>query len=139
MRSNYERNYMKTLAPYLLFTGQCREAMNFYADCLGGEITIMQTCGEAPIDFPKEAREMIFNSEMKADGVCIKASDNPMTHGQPIDATQFSLFVHFSDADEYKNVGEKLAEGGEITMKDDGHFFMFKDKFGFSWMLTWGG
>ncbi|NNE98303.1 MAG: VOC family protein [Pyrinomonadaceae bacterium] len=127
---------MKTLTPYLMFTGKCREAMEFYRDCLDGEITIMQTCGEATIDFPEEASEMIFNSEMKAEGVCIKASDNPANHGKEINESNFSLFVHFSEQAEFESVGEKLAEGGSITMQDDGHFLMLQDKFGFSWMLT---
>ena len=127
---------MKNLVPYLLFTGQCREAMNFYKDCFDGEITIMQTCGEAPVEFPKEASDMIFNSEMKAEGVVIKASDNPVNHGKTIDETSFANFVFFSDQAEFESVGAKLSEGGSVTMRDEGHFLMLKDKFGFSWMLT---
>ncbi len=127
---------MKTLVPYLMFTGKCREAMEFYARCLGGEITIMQTCGESPIDFPPEAADKIFNSEVRAEGVCIKASDNPAKDGQAIVEPPFSLFVSFTDASEYASVGNKLAEGGHVTMDHDGAFMMLTDKFGYSWMLT---
>ena len=34
--------YMKHLNPYIGFNGTCREAMTFYKDCLGAELT-MQT------------------------------------------------------------------------------------------------
>jgi len=35
------------LNPYLNFDNNCREAMNFYKDCLGGEL-FFQTVGEMP-------------------------------------------------------------------------------------------
>ena len=33
---------------YLTFNGNCREAMNFYKQCLGGELWF-QTVGESPL------------------------------------------------------------------------------------------
>ena len=30
---------MPTLNPYLTFNGNCREAMTYYKECLGGELT----------------------------------------------------------------------------------------------------
>ena len=33
---------------YLTFSGNCREAMNFYVTCLGGEL-VFQTIGESPL------------------------------------------------------------------------------------------
>ena len=38
---------MAKLNPYLNFNNQCREAMNFYKECLGGEL-FFQTVGELP-------------------------------------------------------------------------------------------
>jgi PhnB protein len=32
---------MTEINPYLNFNGSCREAMNFYKECLGGELTLM--------------------------------------------------------------------------------------------------
>ena len=31
---------MAALTPYLLFDGHCREAMEFYKSCFGGELTV---------------------------------------------------------------------------------------------------
>ena len=39
---------MARLNPYLNFDNNCREAMNFYKECLGGELTL-QTIGESPL------------------------------------------------------------------------------------------
>ncbi len=38
---------MTQLFPYLRFNGNCREAMNFYKSCLGGEL-ILQTVANRP-------------------------------------------------------------------------------------------
>ena len=38
---------MARLNPYLNFDNNCREAMNFYKDCLGGEL-FLQTVSELP-------------------------------------------------------------------------------------------
>ncbi len=127
---------MKTLVPYLFFAGNCREAMNFYKDCLSGEITIMQTCGEAPIAFPPEAGEMIFNSEMQSEGVTIKASDNSELKSEMVGEKNFCLFVNFTEKSEFKDACTKLSENGKIVMQHDEQFVMLKDKFGFSWMLN---
>ncbi len=129
---------MKQLAPYLMFAGDCREAMEFYKECLDGEITVMDTFGNAPIDFPDEASNMIFNSEVRAGNICIKASDNPgLTKGSPSE-TNFSLFVSFTEGAEFKEAFEKLSADGDVTMKNGEHFMMLKDKFGISWMLVLG-
>ena len=33
---------MTTLTPYLLFDGNCHQAMEFYKSCFGGELTFMK-------------------------------------------------------------------------------------------------
>ena len=35
-------NEMTTLTPYLLFEGQCYEAMEFYKTCFDGELTVVK-------------------------------------------------------------------------------------------------
>jgi PhnB protein len=39
---------MAQLIPYLTFDGNCREAMTFYKDCIGGELEL-QTVGGSPM------------------------------------------------------------------------------------------
>ena len=35
---------MINLSPFLLFDGNCAEAMAFYQSCLGGELTLTRVC-----------------------------------------------------------------------------------------------
>lgn len=63
---------------YLHFNGNCEEAMNFYADVLGGEITQKMRFNEAPesdLQFPKEAMNKIMHCYLKTKDVQIMASD----------------------------------------------------------------
>lgn len=39
---------MTQINAHLIFSGNYREAMNFYKSCLGGELTL-QTIGESPL------------------------------------------------------------------------------------------
>jgi uncharacterized glyoxalase superfamily protein PhnB len=39
---------MGHINPYLLFNGNCREAMSFYQGCFGGQLSLM-TIGEPPM------------------------------------------------------------------------------------------
>ena len=128
---------MKKLNPYLIFDGNCREAMNFYKECLNGEINKMQTYSESPIQMPDEASERIFDSEMQAEDVIIKASDN-MPNATTEVGKNFALFIAFSDGEEMKTVFGKLADGGNITFPLDENFGMLTDKFGIQWMLAGG-
>lgn len=48
--------------------------MEFYKESLIGEITLMQTFGDSPVDVPEESQDQIFNSELRVGDLCIKAS-----------------------------------------------------------------
>jgi hypothetical protein len=49
---------MTKLTPYLLFDGKCREAMEFYRSCLGGELTLT-----AVKDSPAKDRMQAFQQD----------------------------------------------------------------------------
>lgn len=126
---------MKKLNPYLIFDGNCREVMNFYKECLSGQINKMQTYGESPIKMPDEASDRIFDSELQADEVIIKASDN-MPNAITDVGKNFALFVKFSDGEEQTKVFEALSVGGNITFPLENGFGMVSDKYGIQWMLA---
>ena len=44
---------------YLTFNGNCREAMSFYQDCLGGDL-VLQTIGDSPLS--KKMPKKIFRA-----------------------------------------------------------------------------
>jgi len=126
---------MKQTMPYLIFSGNCREALEFYAECLSGEITSIQTVGESPMDVPDEHKDRIFDAEFKAEGIRIKASDD--MPGQPSAVGKnFAIFVTFSDHNEQKQVFDKLAKDGQIQFPLENNFGMLVDKYNIQWMLA---
>ena len=125
---------MNTLTPYLVFSGNCKEAMEFYATVLNGEITLMQTFDEAPMPFPESAKNRIFNSEMRAGNIIIKASDNLPDY--PVESgTNISLFIHFENIEEKKHAFKELAKEGKVLFPLEENFGMLKDKYGIQWMV----
>ena len=126
---------MNPLIPYLIFTGQCQEALNFYKDVFHGEITLMHTMADSPIPVPAEHGHLIFNGEMKAGNLTIKASDN-MPGNETIVGSNFSMFCNFDDAEKQANVFAQLLEGGQVMFPLEHGFGMLKDRYGIQWMLA---
>lgn len=86
---------MKPLAPYLFFDGNCREAMEFYKACFGGELQIM-TYDEAPEDAcPESDAKPDGNSVMHAcltsGDFTLMASDNPMS--EPVVGDNIQIYA----------------------------------------------
>jgi PhnB protein len=131
---------MKTLNPYINFAGQCREAMAFYKDCFQGEITALQTFGEAGMDVPEPFKQNILHSELKAEAMWLQASD-----GQPGSAViigdNVTLSINLSDEKEQQRIFDTLADGGKVDypLHDTfwgARFGMVMDRYGLHWQLN---
>lgn len=126
---------MNQIIPYLVFPGNCKEAMEHYANILNGTITSMMTFKESPIPAPEIAHERIYNSELKAGDLTIKASDD--MPGYEVNAgSNFSLFLTFDDDQTKITTFNKLSEGGQVQFPIDDNFGMCKDKYGVQWMVV---
>ena len=126
---------MAFLIPYLVFPGTCKEAIEFYKEVLQGEITLMQTFRESPVDVPPENEHRIFNAELKAGGIRLKASDD--LPGYSVDqGNHVSLFTVFPNATAKKEAFQKLAQGGKVLFPLEENFGMLKDKYGVQWMFV---
>lgn len=110
--------------------------MEYYAEVLNGEILSIQTFADAPVDFPEESKDRIFNAELKAGDIHFKASDDFPPNNSVIQGTHFSMFVSFSDLDFRKKVFENLAKEGKVAFPLNEHFGMLTDKFGLQWMIV---
>lgn len=129
---------MTSIIPYLVFSGNCKEAMKFYAEILGGEITVMQTFGDSPIDVPVEFQGRIFNSELRATDLRLKASDDLPNHPVSV-GSNISLFLLYSDKNVQTEVFNKLSEGGKVLFPIENSFGMLKDKYNIQWMIVHEG
>lgn len=128
---------MQEALPYLIFPGTCREALQFYETCLEGEITSIQTVGEAPMpmEVPAEHAHRIFDSEFRAENFRMKASDDMPGH-EVAEGSNFAIFLIFNDSDKQQTVFNKLAEGGQVQFPLENNFGMLVDQYRVQWMLA---
>jgi PhnB protein len=110
--------------------------MTFYSEVLGGDVSIMQTFADSPVPVPDELGSRIFNSEIRAENLVLKASDDLPSHSVSIGAN-ISLYVHFSDEAERQRVFDTFADGGKVLFPIEGNFGMVEDKYEIRWMLVW--
>ena len=126
---------MMKLNPYLMFSGTCKEALDFYKEQLDGEIVSMQTMADSPLDVPDEHKHRIFNAHFRAGDLFFMASDdepnNPLVQGG-----NFALFVTFSEKEEQERRFAGLSQGGKVLFPLENGFGMLADKFGIQWMLA---
>ena len=129
--------------PFLLFDGNCAEAMTFYHSCLGGNLTITKL-GDSPMKdlLPKEKHERTINANLKSGEVEISASDwmaSPMYEPHSGDTT--AIFIVGEGYDELKTVFEKLSNGAQKEKFQDLHDLPFgtygqlTDRYGVHWIF----
>ncbi len=131
---------MKTVVPYLLFGGTCREAMNYYKSCFGGEITAMQTFAEANMNVDDPFKQHIIHAEFKAEDIYLMASDGGPAFVSAL-GNNVTLNVNMDDEAEQDKIFSALAAGGKITMPLEKTFWgarygQVTDRFGINWMLN---
>ena len=134
---------MIKMTPFLLFDGNCAEAMTFYQKCLGGELTLTKL-GDTPMkaQFPQEKHNRIINAYLKSDAIEISATDWMASPAlEPILGNMFSMFVIGETYEELKSVFYKLAEGAKKDWFQDLHempfgtYGQFFDSYGVQWIF----
>ena len=67
---------MRSVTPYLLFDGNCKQAMEFYKSCFGGELTQIEV-KDSPVkeSMPASQHEKTLNARLKSGNVELSASD----------------------------------------------------------------
>lgn len=130
---------MKEITPYLNFDGNCREAMTFYQQCLGGELNIT-TFGESGFDSPGETRDRLMHARLTGGSTLLMASDT-MPGMQYQQGNNVWLSLACESAEEVDKLYPVLSDGGKGTMAPNdpfwgGRFAMLTDRFGVHWMLS---
>lgn len=125
---------------YLTFNGNCREAMTFYKECLGGELSL-QTIGESPMaeQMPPQMKQGILHSTLVNGGLIIMASDMAGEQGVKR-GNSVSLMLNCSSEEEIRTFYSNLSAGGKATHPLEETFWgaLFGDlvdKFGNPWLL----
>jgi PhnB protein len=133
---------MTQINPYLSFNGNCREAMTFYKECLGGELTV-QTVKGSPIEdqCPEEIRHHVLHASLLKDNLVLLASDMIGVDGF-IKGNTIALSLNCSSEKEIEIFFSKLSSGGQITHPLEKQFWgasfgVLTDKYGIKWMLNY--
>lgn len=130
---------------YINFNGNCREAVEFYAQAFGTEKPIIMAFGDAPPDpkfpIPEEAKDLIMHTRLNISGSNVMFSD--VFPGMPfIAGNNISITVVSKNIDEIKTFFNRLKEGGKVAMELQETFWSkcygnLTDKFGISWQLSY--
>jgi PhnB protein len=134
---------MLNCVPFLLFDGDCAEAMAFYQKCLGGELTLTKL-GDTPMkdQFPQEKHHRIINAQLKSGDIAISATDwMASPEFNPILGNMSAIFIQGDRYDELKKVFDKLADGAEKRRFQELHempfgiYGQFYDRYGVQWIF----
>jgi PhnB protein len=131
---------MTTLTPFLLFDGNCKEAMEFYKTCFGGELTQMKV-GDSPAKefMPAYQHPKIINARLKSGNIDISATDWLRPDEKRIQGNSVCLYLDAGSADELQSLFQRLSVGADVTDPLKKMFFgtygALNDKFGVRWMF----
>lgn len=128
------------LNPYLMFPGTAREAMAFYADVLGGELSLLSFADAGAEDHPDP--QLIMHAHLGSPAGSFMASDGApgqaLTRGDDV-----AVSLSGDEAETMRGWFARLSEGGTVTvplakqMWGD-EFGACTDRFGVRWMVNIG-
>ncbi len=139
---------MTTVNTYLTFTGNCREAFEFYKSVFGGEFNYIGTFGEMPTQegmppvLDKDKEKLMHISLPISEQTVLMGSDSLEGFGlKIIQGNNFSISISTQSKDEADRLFKALSVGGQVTMALNetfwgAYFGMLKDKFGINWMVN---
>ena len=130
---------MITINAYLTFNGNCRDAMTFYKECLGGDLKF-QTVKGSPMEshWPDNVQNNILHASLTKNKLILLGSDMVESDGF-ITGNNVSLTLNCSTENEIQTIFSKLSVEGKVKYPlhnfYDGKIGSFKDKFGINWLL----
>lgn len=126
--------------PYIAFKGNCEEAMNFYKQCMNGEILFIQRYGDSPMK-GKGPDDKIMHCTLKIGDTQIMACDNMFEEHPTIIGNNITLAMGSETVAAAEEMFNKMSDGATVTMPMQETFWaerfgMLIDKFGIGWMFS---
>lgn len=132
---------MTQINAYLNFNGRCREALTFYRDCLGGQLSL-QKIAESPMaaQMPSQISAHILHGTLVNKGIILMGSD--LKGDQLVPGNNITLRLNCTDEEEINRYFEKLSQSGIIRTPLHqtvwgATYGELTDKFGITWMLNY--
>ncbi|WP_212005222.1 VOC family protein [Chitinophaga sp. HK235] len=129
------------LIPYITFGGNCEEALNFYANVLGGTFKIWTRYDHPAMNAPEAYRDKVLHARLQFNGLAIYASDIFPGKEAKKNSGDVSLSLTFPDSETAQKVFDQLAEGGQVGVPFGKQFWgewhgNLTDKYGVKWMVN---
>ena len=132
---------MTQIHAYLNFNGNCREAMSFYQECLGGELDL-QTVEGSPMESqcPAAMKHHILHSSLTKNSLLLMGSDMTGPEGY-IKGNTMALSLNCSSEEEINSFFSRLSLEGRVIHPLVEQFWgsifgVLTDKFGVRWMFN---
>jgi PhnB protein len=128
------------ITPYIVFDGQCRNALDYYQEVLGGTVQ-MTSVGDSPMRsaFRAEDYDKIVHGRLRSPSADISCSDWLEPTIQPESGNIMRLYVTDGDEAATGVIFSSLAQGGEIIVDFDqtpfGIYGVLIDQFRVRWMF----
>ena len=129
------------LNPYLNFSGDARQAMEFYESVFGGTLTL-STFGEYGTQDTPQADQIMHGMLTTDSGFVLMSSDLPP--GMELSpGNNITVSLSGDDVDELRGYWQQLSDGGTVTVPLEkqmwgDEFGACTDRFGVSWMVDIG-
>ncbi len=131
------------LEPYVFFNGRCDEAIAFYKEALGAEVTFLMRTNESPDPIPPGAlpagfENKVMHATLNIGGSSVMVSDGNST--EPSGFKGFRLSLGVGTSEEAERIFNALLPGGNVIVPLGKTFWspafgMLDYKFGMGWMV----
>jgi PhnB protein len=131
------------ITPYIIFSGNCEEALEFYEKAIGGQIKDLMRFEGSPAENMSSDKQKVMHSHFVVDGnLLFMASDNGTGGSEGANGGLVHLSLNFTDAGRIQQVFAALSDGGRVTMPLQDTFWgatfgMLTDQFGVNWMFNY--
>lgn len=126
--------------PYFTFNGQAREALNYYKEVFDGEITNLQTFGDADFETPPEMDDRIMHARLQNGNFLFMVSDT-FGNDEVQAGTNISLALELDSTEEIERYYNRLRKQGTVIMELQDTFWgatfaKVKDAYDITWDLN---
>ncbi len=126
------------LEAYLFFPGTTEEAMNFYRNILGGDLSITRR-GDVDPTASEDEKHLVINAGLNTGTFTLRASDRADATDEV--QTRIELTIVGTDEGDLRRIFDGLREGGTVKAELEKMFWgdifgALIDKFGIGWQVN---
>jgi len=130
------------LTPFLLFDGNCAEAMSFYQSCLGGDLAVTKLA-DTPMksQMPPQLHDRVAYAQLKGGQIDFSAKDWMHATQKPRQGNTVAMYLNGGQYQELRVIFDRLAVGADPELLDDlrdmpfGIYGHLADQFGVHWFF----